>query len=113
MGFVKETPALAAALGAIEGIQRVTRGWPKDFEKLPCAAITLAGDAPADYRDDGRRITELEYYIRVFTDQAVQRDGLCDAVDSVMAAHGYECTFRWEDDSADVRQTVMRYRKYC
>lgn len=113
MAFVNEVLTLVAALGEIPGVERVTRGWPKRFEKLPCIAVSLAGNAAADWRDDTRYTTELEYYLRIFADQAAQTDGLCNEVDTVMTGLGYDCTFHWEDDSAEVRQTVMRYRKYC
>jgi hypothetical protein len=100
-----------AALGAIPDVAKAHRGWPKSFEQLPCIAVSEAGNAPADFRDDAEYMTELEYFIRVFAARAEQTDTISSAVEDAMLGLGYTRSFSWDDDSADVRQKALRYRK--
>ncbi len=106
-----EAPLIVAGLGQIPGVAAAHRGWPKDFESLPCIAVTEAGNAPADSRDDREYLTELEYYVRVFAVKAEQIDAIASAVEDTMLGLNYTRTFCWDDDSADIRQKVMRYKK--
>lgn len=106
-----EAPAIVAALTLIPDVSKAHRGWPKSFEQIPCIAVAEAGNTPTDFRDDAEYLTELEYYIRVFAVKAEQIDAIASAVEDTMLGLGYTRSFSWEDDSADVRQKVMRYRK--
>lgn len=107
-----EAEAIKAALGALEGVQCVTRGWPKSFEQLPCIAVTKASDTPVDFRDDREHVAQLEYYIRIFASRAQDADALAPLVDEAMERMGYMRTFAYDDDDADVRMAALRYRKY-
>jgi hypothetical protein len=97
------------ALKAIDGI-RVTRGWPKDFARLPCVAISLAGESKTDRRDDRAYLIEVAYYLRIFTDTSKQMDELLESIDNAMEAIGYEQSFFWGEDDATIKQTVLRYK---
>lgn len=99
------------ALRAIPGVKSVVRGWPKAAEKLPCIAVNLAEESVRDYRDDARYLMEVEYYIRLFTAQAIQADALRDAIDDAMLGLGYRLTLAWDDDSDQIRLSLFRYRK--
>lgn len=107
-----EAQALAERLGMIEGVQHVTRGWPKRMENLPCIAVAKAADTPVSFRDDREHTAQLEYYVRIFTAKAQQADELAAKVDAAMEDMGYIRTFAYDSDDADVRMAVMRYRKY-
>lgn len=107
-----EAEAIKAALGALEGVRSVTRGWPRSFERLPCLAISKASDTPVDFRDDREHVAQLEYYIRIFTNRAQEADTLAPLVDEAMERMGYTRTFSYDDDDADVRMAALRYRKY-
>lgn len=107
-----EVEAITQRLGAIEGVQFVTRGWPKRMENLPCIAVAKAADMPVSFRDDREHVAQLEYYIRVFAAKAQQADGLAACVDAAMEEMGYVRTFSYDGDDADVRMAVLRYRKY-
>ena len=107
-----EAETIRAALGAIEGVQHVTRGWPKRLECLQCIAVTKAADTPVDFRDDRAHLAELEYYVRVFADSAQQADAIAVLADAAMEALGYTRTFSYDDDDGRVRIAAMRYRKY-
>ena len=107
-----EADAIMTRLGAIEGVQHVTRGWPRRFDCLPCIAVEKAADTPALFRDDREHIAQLEYDIRVFACRAQQADALAERVDAAMEEMGYVRTFSCDRDEADVRMAALRYRKY-
>lgn len=112
MALVNEIPIIGPMLQAIPGVQRVTNGWPKDWAALPCISINEASNLPALQYGDKEYATELEYYIRVWGRTAAEVEPIASKVQDVMEGLNYERTMKYEDDSADVRQKVMRYRKY-
>lgn len=101
---------IKAALREIQGVKCVTRGWPKNFEKLPTIAISKASDRPADFRDDREHVAELEYYIRIFTNRASEADRIAEEVDTIMEGLRYVRTYSYDDDDGDVRMDALRYR---
>ena len=107
-----EAKEIRARLAAIEGVQSVTRGWPKRLTALPVIAIHKSADAPVTFRDDREHIAELEYTIRICTDRAEDADAIAVEVDAVMENLGYVRTFSYDDDAQDVRMDALRYRKY-
>ena len=107
-----EAPAIKERLLKLKGVKSVTRGWPRSFERLPCIAIAKAADTPLEYADDREYLTELEYYIRIFTSRAEDADAMSAEVDAAMEEMGYIRTFAYDDDDSDVRMCAMRYRKY-
>ena len=109
-----EAEEIREALSHIEGVKRVTRGWPKEFtdHTLPCIAVTKAADTPVEFRDDKEYAAELEYYVRIFALRFAQSDAIAPQVDEQMEALGYTRTFSYDDDDAQIRQQAMRYRKY-
>lgn len=109
MEHITEIARILDALKGIPGLT-VTRGWPKDFVRLPCAAVSLASDNAADHRDDARYLTELEFYIRVFGDTNRQVDTVLPQINQAVEGLGYERTFLWEETDGSIRQTVLRYR---
>ena len=90
----------------------MTRGWPRQFDRLPCIAVSKAADTPADMRDDREYAAELEYYIRIFAHKAKEADALAERVDGQMEEMGYARTFSYDSDEPDVRMAALRYRKY-
>lgn len=112
MPLVDEIPVIKPVLQAIPGVQRVTSEWPQDWKVMPCITITEASNLPAVRYGDRERITELEYYIRIWGRTGAEVVSIASLVDDVMAGLGYERTMAYDDDSADVRQKAMRYRKY-
>ncbi len=107
-----EAPKIKERLQRLDGVKSVTRGWPKSFERLPCIAISKAADTPVEFADDREHLTELEYYIRIFTDRVQDADDLAEAVDAAMEEMGYMRTFSYDDDNSEVRMAALRYRKY-
>ena len=107
-----EAAVILERLSGLEGVQMVTRGWPKRLGRLPAIALNKAADMPVDFRDDGGHITQLEYDVRIFADRAAQADALCQAVDAQMEALGYVRTMAYDDDSQQVRLAVLRYRRF-
>ena len=107
-----EAEAIMQRLGAIDGVQVVTRGWPRRMENLPCIAVAKVADTPAAFRDDREHVAQLEYYIRIFAHRAQQTDELAVCVDNAMEEMGYVRTFSYDGEDADVRMAVLRYRKY-
>ena len=91
-----EAKEIRARLAAIEGVQSVTRGWPKRLTTLPVIAIHKSADAPVTFRDD----------------RAEDADAIAVEVDAVMENLGYVRTFSYDDDAQDVRMDALRYRKY-
>lgn len=105
---------LRTSLSKVAGVRSVTRGWPQSFasKNLPCIAIQKASETPADFRDDGEHITEVEYYIRVFADKFEQADTIAPEVDKIMLRLGYQRTMTYDADDSSVRIIHMRYRIY-
>ena len=112
MALIDEKPRIIRALSDIPGLARALPAWPDDWAALPCIVVSEASNMPADHRDDRERITELEYYVRVFAKRAEQIAQVASAVDDIMQDLGYSRNMVWDDDSAEVRQKVMRYRIY-
>lgn len=110
MALLDDKPRVLAALEQIPGVTEALPAWPKDFARVPVIVVTEAGQEVADRRDDRRYLQQLEYYVRVFAKGTAQLTRIADAADDVMTELGYELTFAWEDDSAEVRQKVLRYR---
>lgn len=106
------TQQIIEALSALPELVRASRGWPKDFKRLPCACVSRASDVARDYRDDAAYLRAYEYYVRIFAQTADQADFAADAVDDMLVSMGYERTFVYDDDNEDVRQVVLRYRIY-
>ena len=107
-----EAAVICQRMGALDGVKRVTRGWPKNMEQLPCIAVTKAADTPISFRDDREHAAQLEYYIRIFAYKAQQADELAERVDAAMEDMGYTRTFSYDGDDAQVRMAALRYRKY-
>jgi len=112
-----ESPQIIAALALLPGVAAVHDGWPKSWEALPCIAVSEAGNTPRQFYDGVAYYDELEYYVRVFAVKTEQKKAISAAVEGTkeapgpLPALGYTRTFSWDDDSADVRQYVMRYKK--
>lgn len=107
----EELTAVKATLKQLKGVKRVVTAWPKDFAVLPCLVVQLAGERPADYRDNREYLTEVEWYVRVFSGSERMHYALCEAVRERMEALGYVRTFRWEEGGAEVWHTAFRFKK--
>lgn len=79
---------------------------------MPCITVNEATNKPADYRDDSEHITELEYYIRVFATTSAEKQRIASAADDAMQELGYVRGMVWDDDGAEQKQKVMRYKTY-
>ena len=58
MGTAGETQRILEALGSIQALENISRGWPHQQTALPCAVVTLAGERRADERDGAEYLTE-------------------------------------------------------
>ena len=112
MALVDDKPRILDAIATVPDVKKALPAWPKTWAELPCVVVTEAGNQPIDYRDNKIQIVELEYYVRVFADRASEIAEISSVVDDKMVELGYERTMSWEDDSAEVRQKVLRYRAY-
>lgn len=106
-----ELAAIKAALRSIQSVKLVSTTWPKNFATLPCLVVQLSGESPADYRDNREYLTELEWYVRVFSGSERAHYALCDAVRERLEALGYSRTFRWDEGGAEVWHTAFRFKK--
>lgn len=86
---MNETNRVAEALAQIPGVACVTRGWPSQTANLPCIAVALADESPADLRDNAVYLTRRSYAVRVFAAAAETCDALGDSVTEAMEALGY------------------------
>lgn len=111
MALSNEAEHIATELGELECVASVTRGWPTDGTTLPCIAIALAGETPADFRDDDEYLTELEYYLHIFTVTALEGDTVASSVDETMRGMGYTRTFANEQPEQGAAHLIRRYRK--
>ncbi len=93
-------------------MSRVSPVWPEDWAALPCAVVSEASNRPVARYDGKERLTEVSYYVRVFAERAAELAEISSAVDDAMLALGYLRQMAHEDDSAAIRQRVLRYRMY-
>ena len=106
-----EAEKIRVRLAQLEGVKAVTRGWPRHLSALPCIAVTKAADTPVDFRDDRSRLTELEFYVRVFAEQTARAEEIAAAAEAAMEEMGYTRTFACDEDEDEVRIAAMRCRK--
>lgn len=111
MALTNEAGQIATEIGALECVASVTRGWPTATTALPCVAVILAGETPAEYRDDAEYLTELEYYLHIFTVSAPEGDTVAACVDETMRGMGYTRTFASEQPEQGAAHLIRRYRK--
>ena len=111
MALKSDMPGLLEGLKQIQGVLRVTQGWPSDFEVTPCIAVEEASNVPHAFADDREHTTEIEYYIRVFAYQAAEKDEIASQVDDFMVERGYTRTLTYDDNNFEVRQKALRYKK--
>ena len=111
MSEQNETQRVLSALSALEGLRRVTRGWPSQpmEEALPCAVVQKTGESGVGWRDDLEYLTRLEYTVRVFAALPAQADTLAAGVKSAMEALGYRRVFGWEESDGRVHLRAMRF----
>lgn len=107
-----EAEQIKNALRGVEGVKSVTRGWPASLEAMPCIAIAKAADTPVEYRDDMEYLTELEYYVRIFSQTVEAADAIAPEVETQMESLGYRRVFDSDEDDGETRIQAMRYRKY-
>lgn len=107
----QELAGIKTALRGIDGVLLVATAWPKNFDTLPCIIIQLASEQGVDNRDDHEYLTEIEWYVRVFSNREGISLHLASEVKTAMENLGYVRTFRHDEGAADVRQTVFRFAK--
>ena len=112
MNGQNETERLLNALGALEGVRRVTRGWPSQpaEDALPTIVVQKTGESGVGWRDDLEYLTKLEYTVRVFAAQAAQADTLARGALQVMEELGYRRAFAWEESDGRVHQRLFRFQ---
>lgn len=105
---------VVAALSALSGVRRVTRGWPcqRSADTLPCIAVQKTGESGAGWRDDSEYLTKLEYTVRVFAALPEQADALSADAAQAMQALGYSRQFAWEETDGRVHQRLIRFVRY-
>ena len=111
MGTAGETQRILEALGSIQALENVSRGWPHQQTALPCAVVTLAGERRADERDGAEYLTETEYYVRCFARTGAETDALAPEIRRKMEEMGYRRTFRWEEGMTELHHTAYRFEK--
>lgn len=111
MTMEAEKNAVRTALKTIPGVKQVYTAWPKTFDATPCILIQLAGELPADFRDDSEYLTELEWYVRVFAKKEADMGPICAVLRPTMEAIGYRRTFAADVGGEDIHQTLYRFVK--
>lgn len=111
LGTAGETQRILEALGSIQALENVSRGWPHQQTALPCAVVTLAGERRADERDGAEYLTETEYYVRCFARTGAETDTLAPEIRRKMEEMGYRREFVWEESGEKVFQRAERYKK--
>lgn len=111
MAYKNHAEEILDIVEAISQVKSVTRGWPADFSKLPCIAVSEAGNAPERYYADKEYLSKVEYYVRIFSKNTSLSDTIAAQVDALLTEQDWERTFAYEDDNPEVRQKIMRYKK--
>jgi len=103
---LNEATRIAGALAQIQGIGSVTRGWPKQTAKLPCAAVGLDDESVADIRDNAAYLIQRVYGIRVFAATMSACDETGESITAAMEALGYTLTRTQEIDGETAQQKL-------
>lgn len=107
---MNETDRITQAISDIEGIQSVTRGWPKQTAKLPCAALQLLERSAVDTRDNDVYLTRSRYLLRIFGQTLGACDALKDEIIAAMSALRYtlERVQETDNETAQLRMTFEK-----
>ncbi len=107
---MNETDRIIQAIAAIETVQSVTRGWPRQDAQLPCVALQLLERSAVDTRDNDAYLTRSRYLLRVFGQTLSACDALKDEITAAMAALHYtlECVQETDNETAQVRMTFEK-----
>jgi hypothetical protein len=103
---LNEAAHIAQTLAQIEGIGSVTRGWPKQTAKLPCAAVGLDDESAADTRDNAVYLVQRVYGIRVFAATMSACDAIGESITAAMEALGYTMSRTQEIDGETAQQKL-------
>jgi hypothetical protein len=112
MALHDDKPRIVTALSVIPGLACVRFAWPEDKTDMPCIVVGEASNMPADHRDNRERITELEYYVRVFSAKAAEISCIASEADDIMLSLGYSRRRSQDVDGVGIRQKMMLYRIY-
>lgn len=107
---MNDADRIAGALSQIAGIASVTRGWPKQTALLPCAAVRLEEQGPADVRDGMEYLTRSVYTIRLFAAVSGACDALRAPVAAAMEALGYTLERAAEADG-ETAQLILTFHR--
>ncbi len=105
-----EKAAVKAALQAIPGLRQVYTQWPDQFSATPCLVLQLAAEQAVDIRDGQTYVSQLEWYVRLFTTKEADTDAICPAIGRAMEEQGYQQTFR-TCAGGKPQQETFRFRK--
>lgn len=111
MALIDDKPRILAELRTIPGLAAALPALPQDWTQLPCVVAEEANNVPADTRDNQAYLTLVEMCIRVFAETAAEQAAIASAVDDRMQALGYWRVAAREEDGADARQKVIRYKQ--
>jgi hypothetical protein len=107
--MIRDAARVVEALAATPDAPRVSRGWPKMVETLPCLVVSEAGNVHARYYANQPYLDEITMDVRAFAVSPSEIDALAPMVDGCMESLGYTRVLSYDDDSADVRMLLMRY----
>lgn len=112
MSETSDVARVMEALAALDGVRRVTRGWPDQpaGDTLPCAVVQLTGERALGFCDDEEYLVWREYTVRVFARDAATADALELDARRAMRELGYARSFSWEENDGSVHQRLSRYQ---
>ncbi|GHU80747.1 hypothetical protein AGMMS49992_33810 [Clostridia bacterium] len=111
--LVLDEERVTSALGAVQGVAYVTRGWPRSFERLPCLAVQQTGETHYLYRSDRPYLDEVEMDVRIFCIRVQDADAIAPGVDEIMEGLDYTRVLYYPDDNAEVKMRLLRYRRWA
>jgi hypothetical protein len=112
MALHDDKPRVIEALRTIKDVKAVLDAWPEKVADLPTIIVEEARNMPASHGDDREYLTQLEYYIRIFTKQPKQRSIIASQVEVRMLALGYSRSLAHESGASGERVKHMRYKCY-
>lgn len=107
---MNETDRIAQALAQIAGIASVTRGWPAQTTRLPCAAVQLTERSAVDSRDNQTYLTKTRYLLRIFAQTLSDCDALKGEITAAMEALRYTLV-RVQETDHETAQLRMAFEK--
>ncbi|GHU74674.1 hypothetical protein AGMMS49992_16830 [Clostridia bacterium] len=88
---------------------RITRGYPKTLEKLPCVSVSEAGNLHALFFNKTYNFDEIVTELQVFVTQSQEADDIALVIESAMIGAGFTRVDSRDQNDNLIKSKIIRY----